>query len=438
MENKKGHSWLEKKFMSVLILILLLGTLMISPGGRSQADTIPPEITDVRDFPDPVPVGEQINIDCTVTDNVAVSSVKIMVFLPLSPPVNLSMAPIPDSEDGYYFFSSLDEPGSYEYFIWARDTSGNSAKSPTYGFLVQDITPPNVTVHYPNGGEILSGVVTIQWTASDTLDPDLDGDITVRYSIDGGNAYQTLDSELNNSGFYDWDTTPFLDADVYKIMVTATDDSGNSGSDFSDSLFTVDNAPPETTLETTGTMGNNGWYISNVTITLNASDAESGVNKTVYRINGGPWQNYTVPFVVSTEGNLSFEYYSIDNGGQIEGSNFDNVKIDKNPPVVTFDTPRERYFYIFDREIMRALLGTVIIGKLTVKVAINETGSGVERAIFNVDEETRILYTEEPFDEWLYDEPALFRHRHIIGVSADDFAGHEGAVTEVSVWVLNV
>jgi len=87
---------------------------------------------------------------------------------------------------------------------------------------------------------------------------------------------------------------------------------------------------------------------------------------------------------------------------------------------------------------MRALLGTVIIGKLTVKVAINETGSGVERAIFNVDEETRILYTEEPFDEWLYDEPALFRHRHIIGVSADDFAGHEGAVTEVSVWVLNV
>lgn len=438
MENKTGHIGLEKKVPSVLILALLLGTILFSPGGQSQQDTTPPEITDVRDFPDPVPVGNQINIACTVTDNIAVTSVKVIVFFPLSPPVNLSMANIPDSEDGYYFYASVDEPGAYEYHIWATDFAGNSAQSPTYGFTVQDITAPEVTVIYPNGGEIISGVVTVQWTASDTLDPDLDGDITIKYSVDGGNAYSTLDQELNNTGFYNWDTTPFLDADVYKIMIEAADDSGNIGNDFSDSLFTIDNTPPETTLETTGTMGINGWYIGNVTITLNASDAESGVNTTRYRINNGPWQNYTAPFLLSSEGNISLEYYSIDNGGQIEGTNFDNVKIDKNPPVITFESPRNGYLYLFDREIVRALLGTLIIGRITVEVDINETASGIERAIYSVDGENRIIKTEEPFDEWVYDELAIFRHRHTIGVSADDFAGHEGDTVEITVRVWNI
>jgi hypothetical protein len=185
-------------------------------------------------------------------------------------------------------------------------------------------------------------------------------------------------------------------------------------------------------------MGTNSWYIGNVTITLNASDAESGVNKTLYRLDNGPWQNYTMPFILSTEGNLSLEYYSIDNGGLIEGSNLDNVKIDNTPPVVTFRTPRDRYLYLFDREIMRALLGTLIIGKLTVEVDINETASGLERVIYTVDGESRLIKTQEPLDEWLYDEPAIFRHRHTLGVSADDFAGYEGDVTEISVRVWNI
>jgi hypothetical protein len=79
--------------------------------------------------------------------------------------------------------------------------------------------------------------------------------------------------------------------------------------------------------------GNNGWYINNITVTLNATDDLSGVNVTYYMANHNPWQIYTVPFVVYTEGYGA--YYSIDKAGNQEPPNTVFFRMDTTPPEIT-------------------------------------------------------------------------------------------------------
>ncbi|MEC0275443.1 bifunctional metallophosphatase/5'-nucleotidase [Peribacillus frigoritolerans] len=102
-----------------------------------------------------------------------------------------------------------------------------------------------------------------------------------------------------------------------------------------------DRTKPTTTATLVGTTGNNGWYTSNVTVKLNASDDESGVNKTQYRVNKGEWKDYTDPITLSTEGNNTFEYQSEDKFGNVEDTQTMDISIDKTAPVlkVTIDKP---------------------------------------------------------------------------------------------------
>jgi len=78
--------------------------------------------------------------------------------------------------------------------------------------------------------------------------------------------------------------------------------------------------------------GDNGWYVSNVTVILNAID-KTGVIATYYRINGGEWQIYESSFIyISKEGSNIIEYYSVDYVGNIEDVKSSTVDIDKTPP----------------------------------------------------------------------------------------------------------
>jgi len=78
--------------------------------------------------------------------------------------------------------------------------------------------------------------------------------------------------------------------------------------------------------------GCNGWYISNVTVILDATD-ESGVYRTFYRINGGDLEIYESPFIISEEGeDILIEYYSLDNMGNFEDIKSATLDIDKTAP----------------------------------------------------------------------------------------------------------
>lgn len=59
-------------------------------------------------------------------------------------------------------------------------------------------------------------------------------------------------------------------------------------------------------------------FISDVTVTLNATDTESGVDHTMYKLDSAAWVRYEAPFVVSDNGTHTVLYYSVDKAGNIE------------------------------------------------------------------------------------------------------------------------
>jgi hypothetical protein len=78
-----------------------------------------------------------------------------------------------------------------------------------------------------------------------------------------------------------------------------------------------DSVPPVTTCTLAGTF-EDPVYTSDVTVTLTATDAQSGVNYTMYKIDSGEWTVYTTPFVVTADGAHTVLFYSVDIAGNQE------------------------------------------------------------------------------------------------------------------------
>jgi carboxypeptidase T len=77
-----------------------------------------------------------------------------------------------------------------------------------------------------------------------------------------------------------------------------------------------DSTPPVTTCTLAGDMAGD-VYVSDVTVTLTATD-NAGVDYTKYKLDEETWTTYTAPFLVSTNGNHTILFYSVDNAGNTE------------------------------------------------------------------------------------------------------------------------
>jgi len=114
------------------------------------------------------------------------------------------------------------------------------------------------------------------------------------------------------------------------IGMSITPSSGNM-------MSSDDTTPPVTThiLDPPEPDGCNGWYVSYVTVTLEAYDEMSGVNHTYYNVNGEEWKLYTEPFTISEDGeDILIEYYSVDNAGNQEASKHVTIDMDQTIPDV--------------------------------------------------------------------------------------------------------
>ena len=76
-------------------------------------------------------------------------------------------------------------------------------------------------------------------------------------------------------------------------------------------------------------------FVTNISqFTLSASDDSAVIIKTEYRIDGGTWTSY-VPFTISTAGNHTIEYRSLDNAGNLETAKSLTVMVDTISPAGT-------------------------------------------------------------------------------------------------------
>jgi len=111
-------------------------------------DNDSPQISNIQDNPDPQYSGSYVNITCDVIDNIAVDEVHVNITYPDASYHNFTM-----NEGSYYYNQTYSMIGTYHYFIWATDASGNSKKSSTYTFeitSVPDTTPPEINDNTPS------------------------------------------------------------------------------------------------------------------------------------------------------------------------------------------------------------------------------------------------------------------------------------------------
>jgi hypothetical protein len=94
---------------------------------------------------------------------------------------------------------------------------------------------------------------------------------------------------------------------------------------------------PQTIASTTGIMGNNDWYLSNVSVSFSATDTDSSVLKTEYSFDGENFTKSTSSILVTKEGETEIYYRSIDNVGNIEIPKSVVIKIDKTIPEFLFN-----------------------------------------------------------------------------------------------------
>ncbi|MFL0267538.1 glycoside hydrolase family 2 TIM barrel-domain containing protein [Candidatus Clostridium radicumherbarum] len=99
-------------------------------------------------------------------------------------------------------------------------------------------------------------------------------------------------------------------------------------------LVTVDSTAPETKALVEGTL-KDGWYSSDVKVTLNAEDSVSGVDKIEYKLDNGDWKLYEGPLTFKEEGTYSLQYRSTDKVLNPEGIKTLQVNIDKTKPTFT-------------------------------------------------------------------------------------------------------
>jgi len=168
-----------------------------------------------------------------------------------------------------------------------------------------------------------------------------------------------------------------------------------------------DGTPPVTSASLSGHLGNEGWWLSTVTVTLTASDDNSGVASTSFRVDGGGWQTYPSPIQVSGDGEHTVDFYSTDNAGNVEGWHSVGFRIDATAPqtAISLDgTAGDGYWFH---------------SAVTVNVTATDAGSGVDSIEYRLDGGTWATYAAS-FD--------VGEGEHTVDAYAIDVAGSSGPV----------
>jgi hypothetical protein len=205
----------------------------------------------------------------------------------------------------------VDGEGSHHGFLLTPDTTPPDTTPPT--------TTATLTPAAPNGNNgWYKGPVSIQLSATD---PDNDSSsLQTTVQVDGGPLQVTTSLTVSQNGSH---TVEFWSADP----------AGNTEAKQSVS-FKIDSQAPITTASVSGSSGPSGWFTGSAQVTLSATDAVSGVDKTYYTIDGGATQTYSGPFTVSGDGAHTVAYWSVDLAGNEAAHGSLTARIDTTAPTI--------------------------------------------------------------------------------------------------------
>jgi len=174
----------------------------------------------------------------------------------------------------------------------------------------------NINTTYVDTGLKYDGVPCYYWSAS--LNPPVVNLSHAWISI------QSIYSPTTPQSWFLWLSSPVGDGISFQGI-------NPNQWDLSLNLTPPDTAPPVTTCHLTGTM-NGSIYVSNVTVSLTATDADSGVDHTIYKLNSGDWIMYNAPFIITEDGSYNLSFKSVDFAGIWETEKTVSFTI-QHPPV---------------------------------------------------------------------------------------------------------
>jgi parallel beta-helix repeat protein len=378
------------------------------------------------------------NVEVTISVNDTTSGVSSIAY-------NLGG----DTWNAYTGYFLITTEGSHNFSILARDNADNIAYKNTT--IKIDKTAPVVSIH--SLPTYVKGITQIQWNANDSVDNELNGNISL-YLTQENNSFEVA-VDIDNTGIYEWDTSLFPDFSLCYIEVVAQDDAGNIGNKTSNA-FVLDNTPPTVDIRQPkkgdvlgGDMLSIFWDASdNIDTNLDTICIEYSNN------SGKTWneiaeniQNTATGYAhgISTwkNGDYMIKVNATDDTGNEGETISGNFTIDREGPIVKIDTPENGYLYVnlLEREILPPIpiqfilaftepltnISTIIVGKTTVEISATDEYSEINNIIIFEDGEEKIRLFEAPYTyEW-----NCPLGKHDLKVVAYDKAGNQNEDTVV-------
>ncbi|MCZ7373765.1 Ig-like domain repeat protein [Micromonospora sp. WMMC250] len=278
----------------------MVGELVVTEGGGG-GDTTPPTVA-ATVAGDQDPDGNYLaaaTVTVTATDaDSGVETVEYQVddtsFHPYTEPVRVTAI------------------GDHSVQFRATDQAGNTSAVGSVSFRIvepgqEDTTPPEVKAALAgdrDGDGNYVGTATATLTATDAGS----GVATIEYSLDGA-AFTAY-------------TRPVVVTTVgmHMLHFRATDVAGNTSAEQM-SHFTVvepqaeDTTPPTVTATVAGDRNDDGAYVGGATVTITATDADSGVATVEYALDTGAWTAYSAPVSVRATGAHTVRFRATDKAG---------------------------------------------------------------------------------------------------------------------------
>ncbi|MGC9060050.1 MAG: Kelch repeat-containing protein [Thermoplasmata archaeon] len=224
------------------------------------------------------------------------------------------------------------QDGKYFWRVMGEDNAGNwGAYSSISTFYVCSSKPRIVCNAYVYGWYSANpgSVIDVDFYAQGIAPLS-----TARWRLPGGEwhiVFQGAYSEYTQNWGLPWEE---MGEGTNQINVEVIDAAGNSEEAII--YFLKDVHAPQTSASISGLLGMNGWYLSNVSVHLFATDEISGISKIIYRIfDGVIWSDeseYSGEVKLNRSGIYTIEFYSIDRAGNYEEKQRIEIKIDMEVP----------------------------------------------------------------------------------------------------------
>ena len=288
--------------------------------------------------------------------------------------VNLNILSSPfDANGGRNQATVTLTPGKYRYFCSMPGHSQMVGEiTVTDGGGPTDTTPPAVSAttagDRDEDGNFL-GSATVTVTATDT-----------------GSGVDTVEYQVDDTSFQPYSNPVVVTAvGDHSVQFRATDNAGNTSAVGSVSFRVVepgpgeDTTPPTVTAQIAGDRDDDGNYVGTATATLTATDAESGVARIEYSLDGAAFTAYANPVVVTAVGMHMLHYRATDAAGNTSAEQMAHFVIvapqtpDTTPPTVAAQIAGDR-----DDD------GNYV-GTATATLTATDSESGVARIEYSLD-----------------------------------------------------